>query len=696
VQVHSTTTRTEPALKLWRHIFADGRGLLQVWTGVRNGNDLLEPKSSNFNYPEAANTAAQWALSKSDEGREVYFCAHLLTGAERKKKNAGEVSSLWFEKDGEGAPNGSLKPTALVQSSPGRYHGYLRLTDPIPPETAEDLNLRLAHKLDADLSGADRTQLLRVPGTVNHKYPRRPEVELVEVLEERVYSPAKLDEELPEVEKRSVPEDLGGDEAIPKGKRNETLASLAGTLRKRGFSEGIICTALLTVNTEKCKPPLEEAEVGRIAESVASYPPGVVIKAGSKSTNPSNSTNRTQPITAAELMEMEFEDTRWVVPGVLPEGLTLLVGKPKKGKSWMALGICEAVAAGGVAFGDRKVEQGDTLYLALEDNRKRLKKRLKKVLNGAMAPERMHLHTEWPRLDEGGAERLDEWLTEHSGARLVVIDTLARIRQPARGQNVYHEDYMALKALLPIAAKHGVAIVVVHHLRKMAASDPLDEISSSTGLTAGVDGFLILRRTPGSKGPTLYVDGRDIEEPTEYALHWNLNTATWTIEGDAEEVHVSKERADILLTLNRARVYMTPKEVTEALGPHAKYNNVKYLMWTMLGDGQLLKNAKGAYYPANPTNPTNPTNPANPTNPTQEAVGGLVEDQEGTNPTLSHRNGGSGDWVSGVSGVSGVQGASANQDRQKCKHGLVGGVGCYSCDPDHPFRKKGGAVEEVL
>ncbi len=321
-----------------------------------------------------------------------------------------------------------------------------------------------------------------------------------------------------------------------------------------------------------------------------------------------------EAITAAELMEMEFEPTRWVVPDVLPEGLSLLVGKPKKGKSWMALGMCEAVAVGGVALGTRRVEQGDSLYLALEDNPKRLKKRLKKVLDGRPAPKNMHFFTEWPRLDEGGAEALDRWLAERPDTRLVVIDTLAKIRKPAGGANVYAEDYAALEKLLPLAAKHGVAIVVVHHLRKMAAADPMDEISSSTGLTAGVDGFLILRRTPGSKGPTLYVDGRDIEEPTEYALYWNLDTATWTIEGNAEEVHVSKERADILLTLNRNGAPMTPKEVSDALGPNANYGSVKKLMWTMLGDGQLLKNNKGAYYPANPTNPPTSGNRGNPGN----------------------------------------------------------------------------------
>ena len=382
------------------------------------------------------------------------------------------------------------------------------------------------------------------------------------------------------------------------------------------------------------------------------------------------SRNRTQPITAAELMDMEFEPTRWVVPDVLPEGLSLLVGKPKKGKSWMALGMGEAVAVGGVAFGCKRVEQGDTLYLALEDNKKRLQKRLKKVLDGRDAPERMHLHTEWPRLDEGGAEQLDEWLVEHPDARLVVIDTLAKIRKPASGANVYAEDYAALELLLPLAAKHGVAIVVVHHLRKMAAADPMDEISSSTGLTAGVDGFLILRRTPGSKGPTLYVDGRDIEEPTEYALHWNLNTATWTIEGEAEEVHVSKERADILLVLNRNPEPMTPKEVTDAM-PGAKYNNVKYLMWSMLGDGQLLKNSKGAYYPTNPTNLANPTNFANRTN--SPSVSGLADDGGTTNPDKTDTYKDNGSRVSGVSEVS-----------VECIHGVVGG--CWMC------KRSGGAA----
>jgi hypothetical protein len=346
------------------------------------------------------------------------------------------------------------------------------------------------------------------------------------------------------------------------------------------------------------------------------------------STNPTNSTNSTnrEPMTAEKLLGMEMHPVRWIVPDILPEGLTLLVGKPKKGKSWMAMGLAEAVAAGGVAFGTRRVEKGNALYLALEDNTRRLQKRLKKVLAGRSAPSGMYIETVWPRLEEGGATALDEWLTKHPEARLVVIDTLAKIRKPARGKNVYHEDYSALESLLPMAAKHGVAIVVIHHLRKGEAADPQDEISGSTGLAGGVDGFLILRRVPGSKGPTLYVDGRDIEEPAEYALHWNFNTATWTIEGTAEEVHLSRERQDILLVLNRTVEPMAPKEVADLL-PGAKHNNVKYLMWQMAQDEQLVKVGTGKYKPANRTNP--PTNRQTP-----------------------HRNAENSPSVSGVSAVS--------------------------------------------
>jgi hypothetical protein len=111
-------------------------------------------------------------------------------------------------------------------------------------------------------------------------------------------------------------------------------------------------------------------------------------------------------LTAAELLGLELPPIRWSVQGLLPEGVTLLAGKPKLGKSWMALGIAIAISIGGVALGARPVEIGDVLYMALEDNYRRLRKRLGKLVTGEV-PERLHIATEWPRMDEGGAEALD-------------------------------------------------------------------------------------------------------------------------------------------------------------------------------------------------------------------------------------------------------------------------------------------------
>ncbi len=106
---------------------------------------------------------------------------------------------------------------------------------------------------------------------------------------------------------------------------------------------------------------------------------------------------RLPTFTARDLMGMELPEVKWIIPGITPEGVHLLAGKPKLGKSWMAFGMAVAVASGGVALGKKHVEGGSVLYLALEDNQRRLQKRLKKLLNGEDAPERLDIATTWRR-----------------------------------------------------------------------------------------------------------------------------------------------------------------------------------------------------------------------------------------------------------------------------------------------------------
>jgi hypothetical protein len=317
-------------------------------------------------------------------------------------------------------------------------------------------------------------------------------------------------------------------------------------------------------------------------------------------------------MTATELMDKELPPVRWAVPGVLPEGVTILAGKPKMGKSWLALGLCVSVAAGGYALGKIAAECGGALYLGLEDQERRLQRRLKKILAGDAAPKGLEVAWSWPQLDEGGVEALRKYLEDHPDIRLVVIDTLKKIRPRESGsRGVYDLDYEALEPLLPIAAEFGVAILVVHHLRKMEAGDPLDMISGSTGLTGGVDGVLVLKRDRGKQDATLHIDGRDVEEPTELALRWDADIASWSLMGNAEEFRISNERRELLDALTSAGVPLAPKEIAERIDKPD--GNVRKLLHGMRDDGQVVQHGTHPRYKYTPTTttPTTPTTNGN-------------------------------------------------------------------------------------
>ncbi len=173
---------------------------------------------------------------------------------------------------------------------------------------------------------------------------------------------------------------------------------------------------------------------------------------------------------AAELQGRVFPPIKWIVPGILPEGLTLLAGKPKIGKSWIALDFALAVASGGAVMG-RECDPGPVLYLALEDNPRRLQRRLRLVAGSTPWPHELGFHTEWPRLD-AGLGRMREWVISRPGARLLIVDTLAVIRPPARAaESVHSSDYSALRGLHQLANEHALGVLVVHHLRKADADD---------------------------------------------------------------------------------------------------------------------------------------------------------------------------------------------------------------------------------
>jgi AAA domain len=200
--------------------------------------------------------------------------------------------------------------------------------------------------------------------------------------------------------------------------------------------------------------------------------------------------------TAAELMATDFPEPRWAVPGLVTEGVNLLAGPPKVGKSWLTLGLSLAVASGEIALSALKVEQGPALYLALEDTPRRLKDRLGRMLAGDPAPEALTLATVCPPLPDGGDALIAAWLKRNPDARLVVIDVFARIRGATPpGASVYDADYAAVVRAKVLADHFGVPFLLVHHVRKAGSTDFLETVSGSNGLAGAADTVLVLRRT---------------------------------------------------------------------------------------------------------------------------------------------------------------------------------------------------------
>ena len=188
------------AAVLWRALFGHQRGLLGVHSALRpapGSKRLSRHRSRFFDYPGHARAAADWCLGNSEDGLEAYFCAHLLLAKRRVKANAAPVLALWADADGATLGPDSPEPTAIVESSPGHAHLFWRLTRPISPLRAEELNRRLLVAVGADRSGWDLSQLLRPPGTRNRKYEDAPTVRLLELDPGVGYHPRELEIALP-------------------------------------------------------------------------------------------------------------------------------------------------------------------------------------------------------------------------------------------------------------------------------------------------------------------------------------------------------------------------------------------------------------------------------------------------------------------------------------------------------------------
>ena len=256
----------------------------------------------------------------------------------------------------------------------------------------------------------------------------------------------------------------------------------------------------------------------------------------------------------SELMQKVFPEPKWFVERLIPEGLTLLAGPSKIGKSFLAWNLACAIAHGGVALSSIPVsEKRKVLYMALEDPEQQLQERLDMMCPDGVPTDLeyvTHSEVDGLKMNSKGLESLETYINE-TGIEMVIIDTWQHLCPPTLKKGTsYETDYETMIPVRNLAHDHNIGILLVMHTTKgQDVLNPFNNIQGSTGNQAGSDTMLLLSR--GQQGPTLHVTGRRILEE-EYAL--TLSDGVWKLEGDAEEYRRSDERNQLLDILREAGI----------------------------------------------------------------------------------------------------------------------------------------------
>lgn len=254
---------------------------------------------------------------------------------------------------------------------------------------------------------------------------------------------------------------------------------------------------------------------------------------------------RLEIISAPELQAAIIPPVQFLVAGLLPEGTSLICAASKIGKSWMVLDMGLSIAAGEKFLG-RDTQQCGVLYLALEDSKGRLQNRMNKVLRGAPAPAQFYFSTEAPNLDDGLLDLLGDLLNQHPEIRLVIIDTLQKIRGRALPrEGAYEMDYRHMAAVKVFMDKRGVSVLFVHHIRKMRDDgDPFNMISGTNGIMGAADTAWIIAKDRSSQDATLHITGRDVAQAELIISFDAQNTWKWRCHGSADWINEQRAKLE--------------------------------------------------------------------------------------------------------------------------------------------------------
>ena len=248
-------------------------------------------------------------------------------------------------------------------------------------------------------------------------------------------------------------------------------------------------------------------------------------------------------VSMTTLYDTVFEVQTPLIDGLLQRGTYLFVGSPKVGKSFMMAQLAYHISTG-TPLWEYKVRKATVLYFALEDDYRRLQERLYRMF-GTESTDNLYFSVSASQLGNGLDEQFARFVAEHRDTKLIIIDTLQKVREVGGDNYSYANDYQIMARLKSFADAHGLCLLLVHHTRKQNADDKFDMISGTSGLLGAADGaFLLQKEKRTGNAATLEVSGRDQQDQKLYLIR-NTETLLWDLQ--KAETELWKEPPEPLL-----------------------------------------------------------------------------------------------------------------------------------------------------
>ena len=309
----------------------------------------------------------------------------------------------------------------------------------------------------------------------------------------------------------------------------------------------------------------------------------------------SQSASHPEPQSATDLLAEPIAPPLSIVEDLMHEGMLLFGGKSKRGKSWLMLDLALAVATGGRVWRHFPVaEPQPVLYLALEDGKARIQRRVRAIQPDIEAADHLHLLYDFPLLSDGGIDALQHYIRTYR-YRLIIIDVLAKVERPASGskEKSYHEIYGMFGPLQELRHRNPFCLALLTHLRKAEADDVFDTLHGSVAYQGAQDVLWVLERRPQDQVGVLHVRDKDAEDQT---LHVAYADGHWEFLGYDPEVKLSRDRRAILDLFQEEERALSVDEVFKALTrPQSRYEAVKKTLQRMVRDEQLVRIDRGRY-----------------------------------------------------------------------------------------------------